>query len=342
MLVMVSDYDSSGGGAGKICQLETQLAKEEKISIKIFYAITRRSNYLHTIFSVLFVNLYFLLFFLINRVRISEVVVHTYSFLPMVLLVNFFSAKKFTFVAHDYSLIAPCKSLYHKNNENLCSIRGYSKACLSEKCGYSLVKKSYLSAMLSLVKPTRIRTLSSKSSELFKQYTTFPLIEQRNIQSFQQRMKKVDDLPDKFVLFAGRYTFDKGFDLFLILAERFPSINFVCCGTGRIHSSEYVCDLGWLSGEQISFLISKSSLVVYPSRQIDADPLIVQQSILYNKPVLVPSWNASANDVGQHFGLQYVFDDILEVNIEHLLIEENIDQTEVKLTLPKNFRDIYV
>ena len=341
MLVMVSDYDSSGGGAGKICQIEAQLAKEEKIPTKVFFAITRKSNRFYNIFSVFFVNIYFLIFFLLNSVRIREVIVHTYSFLPSVLLVNFFSAKKFTFVAHDYSLIAPCKSLYHKNNESLCSIRGYSKACLSEKCGYSSVKKRYLSAMLSLAKPTRVRTLSQKSSDLFNQYTAFPFIERRNIQSFSLKMKTVDNLPDKFVLFAGRYTFDKGFDFFLTLAERFPNINFVCCGNGHIDASECVYDLGWLKSDQISFLISKSSLVIYPSRQIDADPLIVQQSILYNKPVLVPSWNASAIDVGQHFGPQFIFDDILQVNIEHLLLKENINQSKAKPSLPKNLRDIY-
>ena len=91
---------------------------------------------------------------------------------------------------------------------------------------------------------------------------------------------------EKFtVLFVGRISWRKGFDLFLGVAKRFRKfgdIEFVT--TGRVRSN-LVRSLGYVDEEDMPRLYSSAHLTLYPSR-VDTLGLVILESLACGTPVL--------------------------------------------------------
>lgn len=331
--LIISDYDRTKGGAGVIASFEYNLllsvVSAERIVAFEDNADIKRLSYIR-LFSL---NIRILLLFLFRSN--TKAVVHTFSFFPVIKIITFFWKNKITFVIHDYLLICPSKSLYNSKSESICRKQGYSMACLSADCGYPLAKKISNTVTTPRRFQQSVRVLSDTSAKFLnasgRRFGALYTMRNFDVSSDASNFC-LDVRNEHLVLFCGRYSKDKGFDVFLRLAETSRALNvrFVCCGDGEILPNSFVQNLGWLSQEDVSALINQSDLVVYPSRQIDADPLIFQNCLRFKTPMLVPSWNAAAKNVEEVFGKKYIYQDSRDVDIAHILDQSKRDGLQNK------------
>jgi len=242
----------------------------------------------------------------------KKIIVHTWSYFPVVSLVS--KWRNVHFVVHDYLAVCPSKSLYNFQENKPCLVKGYSSECMSTNCGYSVTRKRYSKVTRPRLKTVRL--LSNIKQDLFRGVNDISILP--NVDTFPSLAKSQPKSID--CIFIGRYTVDKGFDRFLSLAEHNKSINFVCLGNGPIPALGTVRNEGWISKkEEILSFLNKSKLLIYPSRQIDADPIIVRQALKLKIPVLIDSNNALAKLVEEKCGVNYVIRDWQNVDLGGLL-----------------------
>lgn len=344
--LIISDYEKMRGGAGIIASYEYGLFQRYTSARRIVAINDNEKLNGRVVIRILFLNIFILLNFLKNRN--TKAIVHTLSFFPVIKLISLFWKDKITFVVHDYLLICPSKSLYNTNAEDRCSLSGYSRECLATNCGYSMTKK--LINTFTLPDPSRqsVRVLSEASANILESsgrsfgnmYIMRNFDVSHDLTNFRVRTKY-----ERVVLFCGRYAIDKGFDLFMELARKYQSSNlrFICCGGGEIVPSKYVEDLGWLIPGDVSALINQSDLVIYPSRQIDADPLIFQICLRFRTPMIVPYWNALSRDVEQVFGEEYIINNVNDIDIEKILASRKRHESVIgfEANFPSSIKQVY-
>lgn len=343
MNIVISDYNVKKGGAGKVAELEFQ--KILKSQEAYFYYHNSNNP-----FNILAQNLSLLVFSLKKYKSIKRVYIHNFSLWPVVILLTHIFKKKCVLICHDYVLVCPSKSKYDSSKQMVCNIEGYSSKCAFSNCGYSRIKKIYSLILIPLIsRKVNIRLLNSAMKIFFEGYGFKYIFSARNIKYYKsydnllamhresQEIQSIDTAK-KNVLFAGRYTHDKGYDIFLQIAKKNKKFNFISCGAGEIESNNSVIDLGWIDELELLDILSKVDLVLYPSRQLDADPVIFQYCYFLDIPIVVPSHNIIAGEVSRVFGTSNSinFDDFCNIDIDRCL-----GQRLSSLEFKEEIEDIY-
>ena len=334
---IIFDYSSNNGGA-------THVAKEEMKRLRIMgHAVTFISvdgqNKFIFILNILMSNLKIMIYFLFSR---KNFIIHTFSFFPIVLLCCLIRPRRFLFVIHDYITICPSKARYNFVKQNICEIEGASLSCLRENCGYA-VKKKLVHSLFTMTfryickwRNLQIRTLSIKSSKLLGKHldTVTTVIPNLYVWGMPQKQNLTETVNNKipYIVFAGRPTKDKGYDRFRrIRSRRYHKVHVGASGINTF-SDTY---LGWLDPERVKSIVTKAAVIIYPARQIDCDPLIMQLALEYKIPMVVDEKNAAASTVHKFFGQNCVlsnwdnfcidslnFHSTNNFNYSHITIEE--------------------
>ncbi len=319
MVLIVNDYLPSRGGAGEIALLESSILGANN---NMKYVCQKKANFI----SILWKNIYLLYWSFFSK----KIIVHTYSSFPVLKIITMY--RNVLHVVHDYGYICPAKSLYNSNENKPCKVQGYSLKCYSTNCGYSKLKKSYQF----ITRPSfhAFRFLSPLSKSVMKPYKGEIIPNIRTFPFLELKVEKDIDL-----LFVGRYSIDKGYDRFIQLAQTNPKLRAVSLGAGPLKSNSYVEDRGWVKDkETIMSFVARTRLLVYPSRQLDADPIIVKLALSLSVPVIIDSFNAHKDLVSDQCGLQYVIDnwDVVSLKDHHFRAivsqyEENLYAREEEL-----------
>lgn len=98
---------------------------------------------------------------------------------------------------------------------------------------------------------------------------------------------------DITVGFLGRYNYDKGFDQFLLLAEKNPKIKFISAGAGSISPKEFVnySDLGWIN-DPVKDFFNKIDILLVPNRIAYFD-LVILEAMSIGFPVITTAVGGS-------------------------------------------------
>jgi glycosyltransferase involved in cell wall biosynthesis len=299
-LLVITDYYNSNGGAGVVAHKEIEALSTYGYEFSIY-------GYRGQFFKLFFDNikiLYIGLFF--HRV----ILVHTWSYFPVIPIISRLGSSKLIFIIHDYLLVCPNKSKYNFKQDKLCELRGGSLKCMSTNCGYSTTKKLY-HALITYLLPQRstnvfFRFLSKRTKEIFH-----PL----DLKFRNTLLSNIDCTPanvtceisnssfdQRYLLYVGRNSADKGFDRFEKIQCKYLK---VACGPSAINAENSLA-LGWQSQAVVQDLIYGAAAVIYPSRQLDCDPLVLQFCIKVGTPMYVSTGNAAADKVAEHFGAQFV------------------------------------
>lgn len=307
MILIINDYDESNGGAGEIATSEKNLLQKREKTVLI---IGRTKTEVNFFLVKLFIkNIKALIYSIISR----KIIVHNYSLFPSILIISLY--RKINFVIHDYALICPAKSFYNERLDEKCNILGYSSNCINENCGYSKKKKIYLKLIRPNYRKSKIRTLSKGSKKLFPIQNTDLLPNINTFESYktQKSYKSID------VIFIGRYSYDKGFDRFVEIVKKNPDLVFACCGAGEITPLKLknLTDFGWINNKKnIIHKITQSKLLLYPSRQLDADPIIVKQSLYNGVGVIIDHNNVARELVEKICGKNHVVENWSQVKLD--------------------------
>ncbi len=109
----------------------------------------------------------------------------------------------------------------------------------------------------------------------------------------------------EFYLFLGRLSLEKGADIFLDMAVKFPQSNFVMAGSGPLEEKlkaaapSNVIFVGQVNEEEKNWLYSRASALIIPSRVPENSPLVIFESQSFNVPIVYPRGGGAEEIVGQ-------------------------------------------
>jgi glycosyltransferase involved in cell wall biosynthesis len=104
----------------------------------------------------------------------------------------------------------------------------------------------------------------------------------------------LEKIPKPFYLFLGRLNYDKGADIFLDLAKKYPESGFLICGEGPMLEELKGSPLtnlgvaGQVSSDEKPWLFRNCEALIIPSRTPETSSLVISESHLYGTPVVYP------------------------------------------------------
>lgn len=108
--------------------------------------------------------------------------------------------------------------------------------------------------------------------------------------------------PRRGCLFVGRFAPEKGVELALEAAHKFPQIPFTFIGDGPLFSSfaknapANVTLTGWLSQSEIAVHLKRAKLLLLPSQYTEGMPMVALEAMVHNLPILALDHIAFAAD----------------------------------------------
>lgn len=205
---------------------------------------------------------------------------------------------KIVYTAHDYQLVCPSHGFFNSNSYTCekCLGGNYTN-CLKTKC----VKNSRAKSLLAMADAyfwkwskaySYIDTIICPSQFLKSKLDTQDRFSQKTvaIHNFMEKPVLEDFEKEDYVLEFGNLSEEKGTDTVIAVAKRMPDVKFLFAGYGKavdeikkLENAEY---LGFKTGRELSELIQKARLSIYPSKWYENCPFSVIESQMYSTPVI--------------------------------------------------------
>lgn len=308
---VVFDYSDNNGGATHVAREEIRILLKAGKDVKTL-SISGQSQ-LHFLFSIFFNNIRLFAYMIFSR---RNFIIHTFSFFPIVILLSFISPQRFIFVIHDYLSICPSKARFDFVKQDICLVKGASLSCLTNNCGYSIKKKITHSTFtiffrfMTKFRKLKFRALSTKSAQLLETHLQTSVSVLPNLYVWRKSVftHESPNLHSQkpFIVFAGRESIDKGYDRFKAMeTSTFHKVHVGVRGKNTTKDTY----LGWLPEAEVEAVVSKADAIIYPARQIDCDPLILQLALEYKIPFYVDKQNAASDSVLKYFGKSCIVND---------------------------------
>lgn len=252
---------------------------------------------------------------------------------------------KIVATAHDYQWICPNHMLMVPADKRLCFAceGGKYYHCSQYKCIHNSTIKSILGSLEAyfycLKKVYReIDTIICPSNFLKDKLDTNGDFKGRTIvmhnfmvsKSNNEAERMIDVLnkyriPERYVLYFGRYSEEKGVRTLLSVCKELSAIPFVFAGKGPLEEEvnliENVINVGFQNGDELQGLIEHAQFCVFPSEWYENCPFSVMEAQTYGTPVLASRLGGTPELIEEQITGK-LFEpgrcDILRKNIEEL------------------------
>jgi len=208
-------------------------------------------------------------------------------------------ACKIVYTAHDFQLVCPnhmCFNPVTKQNCTKC-IGGHFKNCKTDRCIHGSGLKSMLGTMEANYWNRRniykkIDSIICCSEFMKKRLDTNPVLASKTVamHNFIQELPVGPMEKEDYVLYFGRYSYEKGTANMIEACRRLPEINFVFAGKGDYEADldklPNVKNVGFKSGEELYSIVSKALFSVCPSILNENCSYSVMESLTLRTPVL--------------------------------------------------------
>ena len=212
---------------------------------------------------------------------------------------------KIIFTAHDYQLICPNHMMRCPKTEENCSrcIDGAYSNCFKRRCIHNSKIKSLLGTIEAtlykklktykyidcIICPSKFmqnqmehNTALRDRTVYMQNFTTIP--KQEQVRATQESVQ------DKYVLYFGRYSKEKGVETLLKVCKELSHVRFVFAGKGpledMVNEVNSVENKGFLTSEELRPLIQGAAFSIYPSEWYENGPFSIMESIQYGTPVI--------------------------------------------------------
>lgn len=210
---------------------------------------------------------------------------------------------RIVFTAHDYQLICPNHMMNNPGTRLNCEkcVGGHFMNCVKGKCIHGSIAKSLVGAAEAgfwnmkgtykyidkIICCSEFMKSKMDTNLVFAKKTVAQhnFIEHVNLQKTSGGNTTLSDgteLPENYVLYFGRYSWEKGMGTLLSACEMLPEVDFVFAGKGEYEEAiaklTYAKDVGFRSGEDLDKLISNAAFTVYPSEWYENNPFSVMES----------------------------------------------------------------
>ncbi len=206
---------------------------------------------------------------------------------------------KIVYTAHDLQLVCPSHQGYIPNTKENClkCLGGKYGNCAKNRCIHGSLMKSVIGTLEAWYWNRRkvyrlIDTIICCSEFMKRNLDTNPILAKKTvaIHNFLPRFEKADGEKEDYVLYFGRYSYEKGVSLLLEACKKLPDINFVFAGRGdyedEMESLPNVRNVGFTTGKDLYSLIAKARFSICPSIAYENCPYSVMESIALGTPVV--------------------------------------------------------
>ncbi len=206
---------------------------------------------------------------------------------------------KIVMTAHDSQLVCPNHMMQNPITKQLCTkcLDGKMINCVIGKCIHGSIIKSVIGMMEGYIyKYLRtyemIDTIISPSNFLAEKLGTNLILKNKIVmlRNFVDGSVELSGEKEDYVLYFGRYSFEKGIGTLLTACKSLSEIPFVFAGNGPLEQEVNMIDniknVGFISGEQLQDTIQKARFTILSSEWYENCPFTVMESQMYGTPVL--------------------------------------------------------
>lgn len=215
---------------------------------------------------------------------------------------------KIVFTAHDYQLLCPNHMFNNPTTHENCEkcIGGNFSNCIKGKCIHGSTAKSIVGAMEAyfwklkgvyryidtIICCSEFMKKKMDTNSIFagKTVTMHNFVECFDESSLKENADKIELQYEKYVLYFGRFSQEKGIRTLIEAAKQLPEVNFVFAGSGEyaeeIEKLSNAKNVGFKSGVELDELICNALFTIYPSEWYENCPFSVMESQERHVPVL--------------------------------------------------------
>lgn len=226
--------------------------------------------------------------------------------------------------AHDYQWVCPNHMLMIPSSMHLCFACEGGKffSCTKNKCIHNSRIKSILGSMEAFFYKMRktyaeLDIIICPSEFLNKKLSTDPILRKKTltlhnfvfasgnvVKESSDTLQKKYNLPERYVLYFGRYAKEKGIETLIKICEKLNTINFVFAGSGpleqEVEAVQNIINVGFQSGQDLQQLIMKAQFCVYPSEWYENCPFSVMEAQMYGVPVIASDLGGTSELIQDH------------------------------------------
>ena len=219
---------------------------------------------------------------------------------------------RIVYTAHDYQWVCPNHMMMIPSTGALCfACRGGKYgACTKNRCIHNSRIKSLLGTIEAGYYKRRksydmVDTIICPSAFIKEQLDTDDVLRKKTIMlhNFVTPAEAEDEigtwetiksrLPERYVLYFGRFSEEKGVKTLLKVCQNMTEVSFVFAGTGplteEVSRIPNIRNVGFIRGEALKKLIAGAEFSLYPSEWYENCPFSVMESQLYGTPMIASS-----------------------------------------------------
>lgn len=206
---------------------------------------------------------------------------------------------KILYTAHDYQLICPNHMCNNPNTHENCEacLGGKFINCTKNKCIHGSIAKSFIGTLEAIIWNMQgvyrqIDTIICCSGFMKNKLDTNPIFKNKTItlHNFIEKVQKREAVKKDYVLYFGRFSWEKGVRTLIEACSMLPEIPFIFAGKGEYETEmskvPNIQNVGFKSGEELETLIREARFSVCPSEWYENCPFSVMESQMYGTPVL--------------------------------------------------------
>lgn len=271
-----------------------------------------------------------------TRLVICHNVYHKYPITELLQAIKEKTKAKLVIIFHDYKAVCPRCNLY--NGKRICTDCSDGKFVnvIKHRCRYDSLVQSTVLAIDSYYNNSIRDAYSfpdlfiSPSHFLAKQFGVmgfkYPIKvihNPFNTEAFTRR--KTMQKRQHAVLYAGRFSVDKGIRLYLEAAKKFPAIKFMIAGAGDVEDEVRKADrelpnveyLGSLNRDQLFDTFDKADFLVLPSIWYENNPNIIIEAMSFGLPVIGSKLGGIPELIGE--GRGFIFDPLVDGSLSEMI-----------------------
>lgn len=226
------------------------------------------------------------------------------------------------FTAHDYQLVCPNHMMNNPTTHENCEkcVGGHFANCIKGKCIHGSTAKSMVGAAEAFYWNSRgtyryIDKIICCSEFMKTKMDTNPVLAKKTIavhnfldaatiEAYLASVSGNDNVDDGttapedimhsekngYVLYFGRYSWEKGVRTLIEAAKKLPDIRFACAGRGeyaeQMRDVPNIKNVGFQSGDDLIRLIDEARFSICPSECYENNPFSVMESHRCGTPVI--------------------------------------------------------
>ncbi len=242
-------------------------------------------------------------------------VVNVHNLYPFISPAALFECKKakvpVVMTVHNFRLICPT-GLFMRNGKpcEVCLQKRNEWSCIRYNCEHSYLKSVGYTLRNVYARWTGAYKNNVRTFACITEFQRKKLIEAGFDKNKIVVIPNSIDIPLKYettfgsyVAYIGRLSYEKGYDLLVEIARKYPEIQFCFAGAKRedtnIAFPKNVQLMGYLKGKDLEHFIKNARLVVIPSRCYEGFPMAILEAAQFGKPCVCPDHGGFTEIIGK-------------------------------------------